>query len=144
MADPVPSPKAEDHETQTHEGGCLCGAVRYRLTGALRPVFGCHCGQCRKISGHYVAATAVDRESFQLLSGEETLSWFESSPGVRRGFCASCGSNLFWDRASLPVIAVMAGSIDEPSGLTMKSHMFVAYKGDYYELNDGLPQKQER
>ena len=131
-------------EAEQHEGGCLCGAVRYRLSGALRPIFGCHCRQCRKTSGHFVAATAIKRERLSILEGEDKLGWFESSPGVRRGFCSVCGSSLFWDRASLPVVAIMAGSIDEPTGLSMNSHIFMAYKGDYYEIGDGLPQADER
>ena len=126
-----------------HQGGCACGAVRYRVTGAMRPVVACHCSQCRQTYTNYAAFSAARRGDLAI-DNEAAVTWFESSPGVRRGFCSRCGSNLFWDRASLPVVGVMAGTVDEPSGLAMSSHMFVAYKGDYYEIVDGLPQKQER
>ncbi len=48
-------------------GGCLCGAVRYELQGRLRAVVACHCGQCRRTSGHYVAATAVRHDRLRLV-----------------------------------------------------------------------------
>lgn len=127
---------------KTLEGGCLCGAVRYRLEGRLRPVIACHCGQCRRASGHHGAATAVEREGFTLLSGEEAITWYESSPGVRRGFCSACGSNLFWESEAETQICIMAGTLDQPTGLTLEGHIFVGDKADYYEIGDGLPQKK--
>lgn len=117
-------------------GSCLCGAVRYRVTGPMRPVIGCHCTQCRKTSGHHVAATSAARESIEV-TGE--VRWYQSSETARRGFCPVCGSNLFWDgRGSY--LAIMAGTLDGPTGLRMKGHIFCAAKGDYYEIADGLPQ----
>ena len=65
-------------------GSCLCGAVTYRVNGALRPVVACHCIQCRKTSGHYVAATSARREAIEI-TGEVT--WFRSSESALRGFC---------------------------------------------------------
>ena len=131
-------------QTRTLEGGCLCSGARYRIRGRRRRVCACQCRQCRKTSGHFVAATAVARDGFDITEGKENLAWYESSPGVHRGFCGTCGSNLFWDRASLDLVAVMAGSLDEPTGLTLSSHTFTAYKGDYYQIADDLPQKEER
>ncbi|CAN5776656.1 GFA family protein [soil metagenome] len=118
-------------------GGCLCGAVRYRIDGPLRPVVACHCTQCRRTSGHHVAATAAPREAVAV---EGTVSWFASSLGVRRGFCAVCGSNLFWDDSARPHLSIWAGSLDGPTGLRLTHHIFVAEKGDYYDIADGLPQ----
>ena len=120
-------------------GGCLCGGVRYRALGPLRPVLACHCAQCRRTSGNYVTATAVDKSRFAFLN-EETLVWYVSSPGVRRGFCSRCGSNLVWDNAARPMISIFAGALDGPTGLTLTGHIFCADKGDYYEIGDGLPQ----
>lgn len=121
-----------------NSGGCLCGSVRYRIEGALRQAFACHCGQCRRTTGHYGAFTACrkDRLAFE---ADDAVAWYESSPGVRRGFCARCGSTLFWDDASRPHIAVAAGSLDAPTGLVLSAHIFVASKGDYYEIGDDLP-----
>ena len=53
-------------------GSCLCGAVKYRLMGSLRPVVACHCGQCQKTSGHHVAATSVNRKDFELLKSVDS------------------------------------------------------------------------
>jgi hypothetical protein len=120
-------------------GGCLCGAVRYRVAGRLRDAVACHCGQCRRVSGHYAAFTACRNERVSLET-DGTLAWYESSPGVRRGFCSNCGSTLFWDHGSRPYIAVAAASLDAPTGIGLTAHLFVADKGDYYEIADGLPQ----
>jgi hypothetical protein len=118
-------------------GGCLCGAIRYRITGPLRPVVACHCIQCRKTSGHYVAATSARFEDIEI--DGETL-WYRSSPTARRGFCATCGSSLFWSADGDPRLSIHAGTLDNPTGLRLAGHIFVADKGDYYDISDGLPQ----
>tara|TARA_B110000503_G_scaffold40865_1_gene67241 strand:- start:5284 stop:5706 length:423 start_codon:yes stop_codon:yes gene_type:complete len=127
--------------TNNATGSCLCGAVKYQVTGALRPVVACHCGQCQKTSGHHVAATSAKRENFKLLE-ERGLKWFSSTVGIRRGFCQQCGGNLFWDKAELPSISIFAGTLDQPSGLQLVEHIYVKDKADYYEITDGLPQQQ--
>lgn len=127
--------------TNNATGSCLCGAVKYQVTGALRPVVACHCGQCQKTSGHHVAATSAKRENFKLLE-ERGLKWFSSTVGIRRGFCQQCGGNLFWDKAELPSISIFAGTLDQPSGLQLVEHIYVKDKADYYEITDGLPQRQ--
>ncbi len=120
----------------TRTGGCLCGAVTYTVDGPLRPVIACHCRQCRKTSGHHVAATSCARGDIQI-TGEVT--WYASSDTARRGFCGICGSNLFWDGAGAN-LSIFAGTLDTPTGLHLKAHIFCADKGDYYEIADGLPQ----
>lgn len=118
-------------------GGCACGAVRYRAEGPLRPVIACHCETCRRTSGHHVAATACALEA---LAVEGQVTWWTSTPGHRRGFCPACGSSLFWQREGAPGISIMAGSLDRPTGLALAGHIFIAEKGDYYGIDDGLPQ----
>ena len=120
-------------------GGCLCGAVRYRLQPPLRSVVACHCGQCRRTSGNYVSATAVPREKFAL-SNDDGLKWYRSSEQAQRGFCAECGSSLFWSADGRDTITIMSGTIDGQTGLTTVAHICVADKGDYYELNPSEPQ----
>lgn len=124
-------------------GSCLCGGVRYAVDGPLRPVVYCHCGQCRKTSGHFVAASACANSDFQLLE-KDTLRWFNSSPQAQRGFCATCGGNLFWRLHGGENISIMAGTIDLPTGIKAVAHIFVADAADFYELKDGLPQHTER
>ena len=120
-------------------GRCLCGAVRYAVRGPLRPVSYCHCSQCRRTSGHYVAATACAAADLALLH-DEGLRWYRSSSRAERGFCGTCGSSLFWRPGHGRHISIMAGTIDTPTGLDAVEHIFLADASDYYELADGLPQ----
>ena len=127
---------------QTRTGHCNCGAVRFRTTGPLREVVACHCSQCRRQSGLYFAATNVPDENI-VIEGGENITWYQASDFARRGFCATCGSALFWKHRDDPHISVLAGAFDEPSGLNMTKHIFCADKGDFYEINDGLPQYEK-
>lgn len=120
-------------------GGCLCGGVRYELRGPLRPVVFCHCSQCRKTSGHYVAATACPPDRLHVLA-DATLHWYASSENAERGFCGKCGSNLFWRPVDRGRVAVTAGTLDTPTGLEASAHIHVADASDYHVIADGLPQ----
>lgn len=125
--------------TEVHSGSCLCGAVRFSAKGALRGVVYCHCSQCRKQSGHYYAATNVADTDIDI-RGLDNVAWYAASDVARRGFCRTCGSLLFWKHNRLDEISVMAGAFEQPSGLKGECHIFVASKGDYYSIDDGLPQ----
>ncbi len=74
------------------------------------------------------------------VEGAETISWFQSSPEAKRGFCSVCGSGLFWKNATKSYTSILAGAFDEPSGLEAEGHIFAGDKGSYYEICDGLPQ----
>jgi hypothetical protein len=124
------------------KGSCLCGAVTFEIDGTLHPPDACHCGQCRKWSGHYWASTDVPRASLRI-DGEDRIAWYRSSEKVRRGFCSACGSSLFWDPIGRDKIGVAMGAIEAPTGTHLGIHIFVADKGDYYEIADGLPQNQQ-
>ena len=120
-------------------GSCGCGAVRFKTSASLREVIYCHCSQCRKQSGHFYAATNVSEAELEL-EGTASITWYRSSDVARRGYCRICGSALFWKHDGLDTISVMAGAFDTPSGLAGGSHIFVSDKGDYYSIDDGLPQ----
>ncbi|MDQ2632180.1 MAG: GFA family protein [Pseudomonadota bacterium] len=122
----------------SNKGSCLCGAVRFTASGPLRGVIYCHCSQCRKQSGHYYAATNVAIDDLAV-EGCEKITWYEASTFAKRGFCSVCGSALFWKRNEADEISVMAGAFEQPSGLKAEAHIFVADKGDYYTIDDGLP-----
>jgi hypothetical protein len=119
-------------------GSCLCGAVSFEVTGDLRPPDACHCVQCRKHSGHYFASTNVPRTAVEVKGGEN-VSWYQSSAKVRRGFCSTCGASLFWDPPERDWIAIAMGAFDTPVATHLHKHIFVAEKGAYYEITDGLP-----
>lgn len=125
-----------------HRGSCLCGAVRFEVAAPLHSPDACHCTRCRKQSGHYWASTDVVRSDLTI-HGAENLTWFQSSPKVRRGFCSTCGAALFWDAAGREKMAVAMGAFDTPTGTALGIHIFVADKGDYYEIADGLPQNPQ-
>ena len=120
---------------EEHRGPCFCGAVTYRTVGPLRPVVACHCGQCRKASGHHVAATSAPRDKVEIGGN---VTWYQSSETARRGFCGTCGSNLFWDGPGAN-LSIFAGTLDGPTGIALIGHIYCADKGDYYEIADGLP-----
>lgn len=124
---------------ERHGGGCLCGAVRYEVRGALRPVVNCHCGQCRRFHGHHGAYTGAGWDDVTMRDGGN-LRWYRSSDRARRGFCALCGSSLFWDKDGRGFLAIAAGSLDQPTGLATVRHIFTADRADYYEITDGLEQ----
>ncbi len=116
-------------------GSCLCGRVKYLIQGEPRQVVGCHCTQCRKASGHYVAATQTHNDQLQV-ERQSNITWFQSSTTARRGFCKNCGSQLFWARLDSAHTSVMAGTIDGDTGLRMDRQLYPETKGDYYALPD--------
>jgi hypothetical protein len=123
-----------------HKGSCLCGAVRFATTAALDHSDACHCGMCRKASGHFWASADLPK-ALLTIEGEDGLRWFQSSERVRRGFCGTCGSQLFWDPIFRDRIAIAMGAFDGPTGAKLAKHIFVGDKGDYYDIADGLPQE---
>lgn len=128
-----------NEETRAVTGGRYCGKVRYTARRVTAEVTECHCSQCRKQAGHRYASvgeTAGDGE----IDGADDITWFRSSPVAERGFCATCGSTLFWRSLNDDEIAILAASIDDATSLRVTSHIFVDTKGDYYNIDDGLPQ----
>lgn len=122
-------------------GSCLCGRVSFSVAGELVAPDACHCTQCRKHSGHYFASTDAPRQAVTI-TGDQYVSWFQSSAKVRRGFCSNCGSSLFWDPLEKDRIGIAMGAFDSPTSTQLEVHIFVAEKGDYYEIADGLPQNE--
>ncbi len=134
--------RKEDPPPIRGTGGCLCGAVRYEVRGALRPVVNCHCTMCRRTSGHFAAFTATRPEALVLIESEG-LRWYRASERARRGFCVICGSSLFWELASGERVSIAAGTLDPPTGLETAAHVFVEDSSDYYTISDDLPQRAD-
>ena len=129
--------------TRIRSGGCLCGGVRYEVRGHMRPVVYCHCSQCRRTSGHFVAASACAVDDL-VLQSDDTLRWYESSSHAERGFCCGCGGNLFWRPRSGRHVSVMAGTIDAPTHLEAVAHIYTRDASDYHSMTDGLPAYEDQ
>jgi hypothetical protein len=120
------------------EGGCLCEAIRYTVDGPVKSACVCHCGQCRKQSGHVWSSAFAPREKISV-TGD--VRWYDAKGTAKRGFCPTCGSFLFWAAHDEDTMSFSLGSLDAPTGLTLEKHIFTSDKGDYYDISDGLPQK---
>jgi len=113
------------------KGSCLCGDVTYTVTGTPHDPAACHCGQCRKWSGHVWAAAIVAEDEISI---HGPVRWYASSEKARRGFCPRCGASLFWHAPGSGHMDFSLGSVDGPTGLTLSRHIFVEDKGDYYGI----------
>lgn len=122
-----------------HKGRCNCGAVNFSVSCKLKAPDACHCTRCRRQSGHYFVSTDLPRTAVSIVGGE-SLSWYQSSEKVRRGFCSVCGSNLFWDPIGHDWIGVAMGAFEAPTDTELGLHIYTENKGDYYEIGDGAPQ----
>jgi hypothetical protein len=123
-------------------GGCLCGGVRFSINGELQSLQLCHCVQCRKAQGTaFASALPIKADAFTLLSGDELLRHFESSPGKERVFCGRCGSPVYSRRTSLPgALRVRAGLIDQPLPVRPAFHQHVASKANWWAISDDIKQ----
>jgi hypothetical protein len=124
-------------------GGCLCGAVRYRIRAAPLAMYHCHCSTCRKASGAGFATNLLVRaEHFEIAAGADRLAAFESSPAKHRHFCSGCGSPIFSRaQATAAIVSVRSGTLDGDPGLRPSAHYHVASKAPWCEIADALPQK---
>lgn len=114
-----------------HHGSCLCGAVAFTTTGPLRDIKACHCGQCRRTSGHFWAATSVPLDRLEI-TRSDGLEWFRSSPAAERGFCRNCGSSLFWKPEGESRMAIAPGAFDDTPPFHLVEHIFTEDAGDFY------------
>jgi hypothetical protein len=123
-------------------GGCLCGGIRYEISGALRRASHCHCSMCRKQHGAAFGSYAsVRRAEIRFTSGESLITRFASSPGIERGFCQRCGSTLFWDAtANAESFGIALGTVDGDPRVRPSLHIFTGSKAPWYEIADEVPQ----
>ena len=124
---------------QTREGGCLCGAVRYRCVGEPLWVAHCHCHSCRRASGSVVLPWAgYPAENFEIIKGSPRSH--ESSKGVRRRFCGDCGTPLtFESERYANEVHITVGSLDDPEALPPRGHVFTEEQISWLHIEDGLP-----
>lgn len=110
--------------SQTHEGGCLCGAVRLRISGPAKWTAYCHCQSCRRHTGAPVSAYAgFEKDQVAVIAGQPV--WYASSPGVRRAFCGTCGSTLAFEGERWPTETHLhVGCLDQPEAFAPTGHAF--------------------
>lgn len=127
----------------TLEGGCLCGVIRYRISGPPRLVPHCHCSMCRRASGAPVVTWVTVRESaFTPLAGE--LRWYQSSDHGKRGFCADCGTQILFSSTHYAGwVDVTAASLDRPEAVKPTSHTYEPDRIPWLVMADTLPRHVE-
>lgn len=114
-------------------GECLCGGVRYAVTGPLRDVTDCHCHRCRRFTGHFLAATSAAAADVAVDDPDGLLTWYWPVPEAAYGFCRRCGSSLFWQSAADPQRrSIAAGTLDPPTGLKTACAWWVSEASDYF------------
>ena len=126
-------------------GSCACGQVRYEIRGELiGPITYCHCWRCRKHSGSSFGTTVgVKAKEFVLVSGNDLMSSWESSPGVHRHFASCCGSPIYKQPDDAPgLLGFRLGTLDSDPGRMADGHFSVGSKAPWVELTDALPRDE--
>jgi hypothetical protein len=126
-------------------GSCLCGGIRYEISGKLAEALNCHCSMCRKAHGAAFRSRATVRSAdFRWVAGEHLLTFFASSPGNHRGFCRVCGSPMLskFDREPA-IFSLPLGALDDDPGIRPETHVYVASKAPWFTITDDLPQFAE-
>lgn len=122
---------------KTHSGGCNCGAVRFEITSGPTEVGACHCGMCRKYSGGVFLGVAVPKDNF-VMTKEDGLAIYASSPWAERAFCNQCGSSLFYRLiAPGPMQGdchVGFGCFDQPEGMALTGEIYIDCKPEGYSF----------
>ena len=128
--------------SETTEGGCLCGAVRYRVTGEPVAATLCHCGDCRRASGGTNIAWAVfECGNVEWLAGEPDRH--SSSPGIYWLFCGACGSTVGYQRSERPQhLDITTGTLDEPDRFPPNVEIWVREKIGWESLHPDLPKRE--
>ena len=122
-----------------HTGGCLCGRVRYRIAGPVRFTSLCHCRSCQRATGAPVTAfVGLDAARFEEVGGRRAI--YESSPGVRRGFCAACGASLTYEGDAWPgEVHILTATLDDPEAFPPAMHSMMADNIAWFRMSDDLP-----
>lgn len=130
-------------ESRRRSGGCLCNAVRFEITVPEAVYNICHCGMCRKwTAGPLMAVHCPGQPTF---SSQEGMAWYQGTDWAQRGFCARCGSSLFWRLAEKPdaMTIVAVDAFDESEDLKLGRHIYIDAKPAHYDFKDDCPRLTE-
>ncbi len=126
------------------KGSCLCGKITYELTTSGQFINNCHCSKCRKASGAaFGSFLHISKDYFTWLKGEEFVQVYESSPGIIRSFCKTCGSCVPSILDNLNHVVVPAGTLDDDPQIQPIVNIFTGSKASWYSITDGLPGYKE-
>ena len=127
--------------SENYIGSCLCGKIKYEITGAINDIVMCHCSLCRKAQGSAFATNAnVATDDFNFLCGADNLSGYEATPGQVKSFCKTCGSPIMSQQKDHPdTIRIRLGLIESDITERPIAHAFVDSKANWESLNDDLP-----
>lgn len=127
-------------QNQTVSGGCLCGAVKFSAELPSKWCAHCHCTMCRRAHGAgYVTWVGFEDSQFRIETGEDRLRWFASSENAQRGFCATCGSTMFFRSSKWAgEIHIALASIVDPIDRKPQANVFHATHVDWMPLDDAL------
>jgi hypothetical protein len=122
-------------DVEPAEGGCLCGRIRYRVTGDAVAATLCHCADCRRASGGTNVAWAVfDKDRVEWLSGEPAD--YSSSPGIHWLYCRDCGSTVGYRRSERPQhLDITTGTLDRPDRYPPSDEIWIGQKIGWEELH---------
>lgn len=122
-------------------GGCYCGNVRYRVRGPAKFVAHDHCSICRRIAGAaFVTWCGFLEAQFELIEGGAYLTTYASTPAATRQFCSRCGSHLLFRSSRWPgEVHVTLSTVDDPTGLTPRAHVFTSDRVPWHDILDDLP-----
>ena len=126
--------------TKQFSGSCLCGSVRFAVSGFSDKVANCHCTMCRKFHGA-AFGTLVGVKDLTWLSGEALLSEFVADNGTTRTFCSTCGSSMGFrvKGAPLATIEMAISTFDEDIPVKVDAHIYTDYKANWCVLQEGIP-----
>jgi hypothetical protein len=124
-------------------GRCLCGYVRYEVTGDLPPLVNCHCRFCRRAHGAaFVTVGWIPASSFRFVSGEDAVQRYSREGGFRC-FCGRCGTRLFNGLSNATgFISLIVSTLDQDPTTGPVMHINLESKAPWYAIDDGLPQHQ--
>ena len=126
------------------KGSCLCGTVRYEVSGPFNSMMSCHCSMCRKHHGSAFATyVSAPLDSFRWTSGEEAVLKYKSSEHGTRNSCSICGATVPMTAPEYSLAFLPAGPLEGDLGIKPQAHMFVGSKAPWYEITDHLPQHEE-
>lgn len=128
-----------------YKGSCLCGSVELYVSGEISDIIHCHCSLCRKASGSAYATNGfVNVLDFEISSGQDLVSSFESSPGKVRFFCSKCASPIYSsNKRDETRVRIRLGILDSDISERPISHNFVTSKANWEDLDAILPRYEK-